>query len=79
MTKEQNIIWSDKFKRNETVYVYDDFEGIVFRFVPNDEKETICFAKRSGKNEYKIDWTTNLVMNARMGGEFITEKEYNEF
>lgn len=79
MTKDQDKIWDDKFKKNETVFVYDDFEDIVLRFIPNDGKGMICYAKRKGKEEYEIDWTTNLVMNARLGGEIVDGKFYNSF
>jgi hypothetical protein len=74
----QNKIWADKFRNNEMVYVLDDFEDIAFRFVPGT-KATTCFAKRPKEKEYAIGWETDLVMNARIGGQFITKELYDNY
>jgi hypothetical protein len=79
MSKTEYI--SSKLFKNETVYLLNDYEDIVIKFVPN-KRSVECFAKFKGKrkaDEYKLERTTNLVLETELGGKIITEKEYDEY
>jgi len=65
----------EKFAKNENVYLYDDYQNVAIKMIPNGEK-TICFAKLSDGVEYEVDERTDIVMGAEIGGEIITETEY---
>lgn len=65
----------ENFAKNEPVYLYDDYQNVAIKMIPKGKK-TICFAKLSNGIEYQVGERTNLVMNAYIGGEIITETEY---
>ena len=65
-------------KEKKTVFLYDDFNEVVCKIYPIDS-EIKTFVKFKGKDEYEIDSKAKLVLDIQFGGEFITEKEYNEF
>ena len=65
----------EKFAKNDNVYLYDDYQKVAIKMVPKGE-ETKCFAKLSDGVEYEVDERADIVMNAEIGGEIITENEY---
>ena len=70
-----------KFKKNETVYLLNEYEEIAIKLVPTTHSYN-CFAKIKGKgkgSEYRIDKTTNLALETELGGEIITKKYYDEY
>ena len=63
---------------NKTVFLFDDFNDVVCKLVPENEKVK-AFVKFKGKNEYEISLKANLVLDIEMGGKFVDEKFYNEY
>ena len=63
---------------NKTVFLFDDFNDVVCKLVPENEKVK-AFVKFKGKEEYEISLKANLVLDIQMGGKFIDEKFYNEY
>lgn len=62
-------------ENGKTVYLLDDFEGAVFRIVPN-EKGTGAYIKRKGKKEQPINQSENIVCEAILGGLEISKEQY---
>ncbi len=58
--------------KNKKIYLIED--QAVFKF--QDKK---CFVKFKGEKEYEIETSTNLAMDALLGGEIITKNEYENF
>lgn len=63
---------------NKTVFLFDDFNDVVCKLVPENEKVK-AFVKFKGKGEYEISLKANLVLDIQMGGKFVDEKFYNEY
>ena len=62
----------DILAKNKKIYIVQD--QTVFKF--QGEK---CFVKFKGKKEYEIETSTNLAMDALLGGEMITKEKYTIF
>lgn len=67
-----------QLKNNIAVYLKNDLEDICIRLEPTINSYN-SYAKQKGKEEYKIDKKTNLVMETEMGGNMISKKQYNEY
>ncbi|MCL7763177.1 hypothetical protein MPF19_07075 [Polaribacter sp. Z014] len=71
---------SEKLKKNEIVYLLNEFEEIVIKLVPiKNSYKCIAKTKIIKSNEYEIDKTTNLALETEIGGKIITKKEYDEY
>lgn len=60
------------------LYVLDDFEGAVFKFTNTGEGSTVE-VKFKGEEPYNVDFTTNIATEAFLGGDIITEEQYNKY
>lgn len=67
-----------KLQEKKSVYIKDDFEQKAIRITPTPSGE-IVFAKFKGGAEYSIDHTAKLVIDIQMGGEEISQKEYENY
>lgn len=66
-----------KLDDGEIVYIYDDYEESVFRFMPTMPRES--YIRKRGGREQAIDWSSDVAYEARLGGEFITEEQYRKY
>lgn len=67
----------NKLENGEIVYILDEYEEAVFKFMPTIPREV--YVRRSRQREHNIDWTSNIAYEARLGGKFITAEEYKKF
>lgn len=65
-------------QKNNIVYLFDDYENAVFKFTKTG-KGNACEVKFKNKKPYTLDCTTNLAMQALLGGEIITKEAYENF
>ncbi|SDE15729.1 MULTISPECIES: hypothetical protein [Riemerella] len=68
----------DYLLKNGIIYLLDEYENAVFKFTSTG-KGNLCEVKFKGKIPYKIDCSTNLAMQAILGGTIITKEQYEEF
>lgn len=68
----------DYLAKNKIVYVYDSFEEAVFKFTELG-KENFCSVKFKGVKPYKVGCTTNLAMEAYLGGKIISKEKYEKY
>lgn len=68
----------EKLQAKQEVYLYEDVREVVVKIVPIGEFY-VCYAKYKGKNEFMIDSTSKTVTDAELGGDIITEEEYEIF
>lgn len=66
-----------KLDDGETVYIYDEYEEAVFKFLPTTPREV--YIRRSRSREMKIGWDSDIAYEARLGGEIITKEEYVKY
>lgn len=64
--------------KNKIIYLLDEYEGAVFKF-ENTGKGNSCEVKFKNEEPYKIDCSTNLAMNAFLGGKVISKSDYESF
>lgn len=63
---------------NGSIFIKDDFEGLVLKFTVT-ENGIDCEAKRSHEKPYELDHKSNLAFECLIGGDEITEDEYNKY
>ena len=68
----------NNLKMSKTVYLYDDFEEMVFNLIPQIDR-TKAFAKFKGKEEYELSQSTKLVFEATMGGKIVDKEFYDNY
>ena len=78
MKKTNREYISEKFEKNETVYLLNDFEDIAMKLIPGKKTYRII-ARFKGGGEYSLEKTTNLALETRIGGMIITKDEYNKW
>lgn len=66
---------SEKIKKGESVYLYEDLREVVMEITPQYK----CYVKQKGGKAYLIDSTTKTVADAELGGEIINEEKYKNF
>jgi len=71
-----NALQTAKRLKSGPVYLREELEGAVVRSVSGTAE---FYAKFSGKEEYKIDFSTNLVTNALTAWDEITKSQYDKF
>lgn len=77
MTAAEDTKWITLLRSGENAYIYDDFEGIVIKFIPDNDR--CAYVKRQGQEEYKIEHSAKIVYEAKMGGKLVDENFYNEY
>lgn len=63
---------------NGSIFIKEDFEELVLKFTVTDDGMT-CEAKRSHEKPYELDPKSNLAYECLIGGDEITEDEYNKY
>ncbi len=63
---------------NGSIFIKDDFEELVLKFTVTEDG-IACEAKRSHKKPYELDHKSNLAFECLIGGDEITEDEYNKY
>ncbi len=66
-----------RLDNGETVYIFDEYEEAVFKFMPTIPREV--YIRRSRGREMKIGWDSDIAYEARLGGEFITKEKYSNY
>lgn len=64
--------------KHDVLYVHDAFEDAVFKFTDTG-KGSYCDVKFKGKTPYQVECSTDLAMEALLGGKRITQDEYLSF
>ena len=65
--------------RTEIVYLRYTFENCVLKSIPITRRKREFWVKFKGEEAFKAKSGSELVADITLGGEEITEKEYNEF
>lgn len=63
---------------NGSIFIKDDFEELALKFTVTEDG-IACEAKRSHEKPYELDHKTNLAFECLIGGDEITEDEYNKY
>ncbi len=63
---------------NGSIFIRDDYERLALKFTVTENGMT-CEAKRSHRKPYELDPKSNLAFECLIGGEEITEDEYNKY
>lgn len=69
-------VTSEQFSKGEDVFIYFDFEEVMFRWV---SKDGTVYRKFKNEPEEEVPHTNELFMQARMGGVEITKEAYEAF
>ena len=67
-----------KLTNGETVYILNEYEEAVFKFVPTGG-HVEAYIRRHRCREQQISWTSNVAFEAKLEGEFITSEEYKKY
>lgn len=81
MLKSESMFLEEVLARltnGETVYIFDEYEEAVFKFVPIGG-HVDAYIRRSQCREHQISWTSDIAFEARLGGQFITEQDYKKY
>jgi hypothetical protein len=67
-----------ELKEGESLFIKDLFEELVVK-ITNNNGTLVSIAKRKGSLPYSIDFKSEIIYEARLGGELISKNEFLEY
>lgn len=74
----KSTLFFREIQKRSPLFILDDIQEIVVKAILNDN-EVEYYIKHKGCKEVKITAQSSIVYDAIMGGEFITQKDYESF
>ena len=76
----ENSILANKLLKGDIVYLYDDYEDAIVKFMFSKEKNsTRTWIKRKGRKEIEIPQSESIVLDILMGGKEVNKKFYDNY